>query len=350
MDLLDRGKLEKAYSLLADVRRLADVKDTGQISLGRTIEAASRGAIYEIAGAAERWGSLDRNPQKLEIPFADLADYSTRDLTGALASSGGYLAATTTDVVTLPLVGAGVVRAGANVITNVRQNTTNPHIGAKPTFEWLSSESSQLSIDNTLVLGQTAVCFKRGGISVRASRQLRLQSDLDSVLARLLTQMANDALDLAVLNGSGAAGQPLGVFGTTGVQSVSGASLGLAGLCEMEDLTTLADTEDSKLTWFGYPTVRRVLRQREIATGSGSLWPGRELLGHPALVSSKMPSASLILGDFSNIDILLFGSGIEVLVNPFANFKAGQIEFQVSLQMDVVVHYPASFVKATGVN
>lgn len=91
------------------------------------------------------------------------------------------------------------------------------------------------------------------------------------------------------------------------------------------------------------------MRQREINTGSGSVWPGRELLGHPAYASSKMPSASLILGDFSNIDVVLFGSGIEVLVNPFANFQAGQVDFQVSLQMDLAIHYPASFVKATSI-
>jgi len=162
--------------------------------------------------------------------------------------------------------------------------------------------------------------------------------------------MANDALDLAVLNGSGSAGQPTGLLLTSGVQSVDGSSLSLSGLSSMEESCVLADAEDSSLTWFAYPTVRKLLRQREINTGSGSIWPGRDLLGHPVFTSSKMPSTSLILGDFRNVDILLFGNGIEVLVNPFANFKSGQVEFQVSLQMDIAIHYPASFAKATGIS
>lgn len=163
-------------------------------------------------------------------------EHLTRDLTQGSGSAGGVLTSTDTELLRLPLVGAGVVRAGANVILNAKQNTTIPHVNTKPTFAWQSSESSQLGNDNTLLLGQTTASFKRGGINVRVTRQLRSQTDLDSVLSRLLTQVTNDALDLAALNGSGAAGQPLGLLSTAGVQSVSGTNLNLPGLSSMEEM------------------------------------------------------------------------------------------------------------------
>ena len=96
----------------------------------------------------------------------------------------------------------------------------------------------------------------------------------------------------------------------------------------MEEAVALKDADDANLTWVAHPTVRKLLRQREQITGGGrAIWEGNTVAGHPALVSTYMPAASLLVGDFSNATILLWG-GVEVLVNPYSTtgFKQGVIE------------------------
>lgn len=165
MNILQRSQLERLYTL-ADTLMRSSRTEAKSASIGAAILVASRGSlISEAPREAELWAAEEGNPQKLQIPF----DHLMRDLTAAYSSSGGYLTSTDTELLVLPLVGAGVVRAGANVITNARHNTTNPHINTKPTFGWLSTESSQLSNDSSLVLGEMTMSFKRGAsMSVQA--------------------------------------------------------------------------------------------------------------------------------------------------------------------------------------
>jgi hypothetical protein len=326
-----------------------------QRSILRAIEAAARGR-YEIGAPAEHeaWGMVDGNPQRFVIPWEEFGVVSgeQRDLTAANFGAGGATKSTMVTPLTLPLQGADVVDAGANVILNVSQDSVNPAVTTKPTFAWQGTENTALTNDTAMVLGLIASTPKRGGISLLVSHQLNVQAVADqtgSLVERLLIQCAGEGASLAVLNGSGAAGQPTGILSTAGVPNVSGTSLNMPALAEAEADCCAADADDSRLTIFCDPPTRRKLRAREIATGSGSVWPGRDLLGHRAFVTSRMPANTLLMGDFSNVDILLFGRGIEVLVNPFADFKSGRIEMEVAVSMDVRVHYPTSFTKITSI-
>lgn len=313
-----------------------------ELSVVKAIVAAAQGRYRQGAPEEyEAWGCVENNPQRVTIPFAHL-----RDLNTSLASAGGFLAGTTTKPMTLPLVGANVVAAGANLISGLTENQVYPHVTTKPPYTWLTTETATIPSDTTTVLNQAAGAIHRGGINYRVSRQLLLQSNAEAFLTRLLIQLGNDALDLGVLNGTGVSGQPQGMLTMTGPVSVSGTSLNLAGLAQMEESCSLADADPS---WFAAPSVRRLLRSREVTAGAGPIWPGTTLLGAPAYVSSKMPAGTLLAGDFRNVDILLFGNGVEVLVNPYADFQSGRVEFQVSVAMDVLVHYPASFTKSTSI-
>lgn len=340
MDLIQRDSIERARNLL---NSLHTPTRRPTLSIARAMVAASEGRFRH--GAEEEyaaWGTVENNPQRFTIPFTHL-----RDLNASVAGSGGYLTSTTTKVLTMPLVGASVVQAGANPIFGLSENQVHPHVTTKPGFTWQSTETTQVPNDSATLLNQAAGAIHRGGINVRVSRQLLLQSNAEQALAQLLTQLGNDAIDIGVLNGSGVSGQPQGLLNMTGPVSVSGTSLNLAGLAQMEESCSLADAEH--LSWFSAPNVRRLLRSREVTAGAGPIWAGSTLLGASAYVSSKMPAGTLLAGDFRNIDILLFGRGIEVLVNPFANFQSGQVEFQVSVAMDVLAHYPASFTKSVSI-
>lgn len=341
MDLLQRETGERARNLLNSLFPIQPRRSS--LSVVKAIVAAAQGRYRAGAeGEYEAWGCVEGNPQRLIIPFAHL-----RDLNTTVGTAGGYLTGTTTKDLTLPLVGANVVAAGANLVSGLTENQVHPHVTTKPPFTWQPTETTQAPSDSSTVLNQAAGAIHRGGINYRVSRQLLLQSNAEAFLTRLLIQLANDAIDIGVLNGTGISGQPQGLLNMTGPVSVSGTALNLAGLAQLEESCVLADAGD--VSWFSAPSVRRLLRSRELTAGAGPIWPGATLLGAPAFVSSKMPSGTLLAGDFRNVDILLFGQGIELLVNPYADFQSGRVEFQVSVAMDVLCHYPASFAKSTSI-
>ena len=345
-DLLTRFTVDKVISQL---RSLAPVSNIQRgLSLGRAILAAAHrrfkmGAEREF----ECWGT-DENPQLVSVPWEFLTESATRDLSHATTPQ---LVGQQLQPVVLPLIGSGIGRAGAVFVPNCASDQSVAYVGASPTFQWLANESSALTLDTATTIGLTAASPNVGGIAVRASRQLRQQSDLDQIMPPLLTQIANDALDVAALNGSGASGAPLGLLQNASVVATSGTSMNYSGLASMEENCCLNDANDERLAWIAAPNVRRILRQRELNTGSGSLWPDATLLGHPAIVTSKMPSASLLCGDFSNLTVFLFGSrGLEVLVDPFTAFSTGRITFLVRLSVGLVVSFPGAFRKSTTVS
>jgi HK97 family phage major capsid protein len=183
------------------------------------------------------------------------------------------------------------------------------------------------------------------------SWQLDRQSNAVESVRSVLRRIAAIGIDAGFLSGSGASGAPFGLLNTTGVNSQSGTALAWSGICTMEEAVALKDASDANLAWVAHPTVRKLLRQRERITGGGrAIWEGNTVAGHPAFVSTCMPSASLALGDFSNATILLWG-GVEVLINPYSTtgFQQGVIELAVFVAMDVAVNYPAAFAKSTSI-
>jgi hypothetical protein len=131
-----------------------------------------------------------------------------------------------------------------------------------------------------------------------------------------------------VINGSGASGQPLGIINTSGIGSVSGASLAYADVLEFqEDVTAvnaLINPESSGYVATG--TVASLLMQRvKFASTASPLWEGSildgEVAGFKAMSSSQLPAANMIFGDWSQVVIGEWGV-LEFVVNPFANFQA----------------------------
>lgn len=274
-----------------------------------------------------------------------------RDLTVASAPGGGYLTQPVTLDALNPLPPEAVARQAG-----VRVETLPVPSGApiQPVwsdalinFEWLATEASTLT-NQTPALGAVATSLKHGGVAVKIGYQLNRQSNAIQTLRNLLRFLARIGVDQAFLAGSGASGEVLGVLNTAGINAQSGTNLAWAGVCAMEEAVTLKNASDAALVWVAHPDVRKLLRQREqIANGGRPIWDGSQIAGHRAMVSTNVPSGTLLVGDFSNVTIVLWG-GIEVLVNPFATnaFKEGAVELGVFLAMDVVVNYPFAFCKS----
>jgi HK97 family phage major capsid protein len=102
------------------------------------------------------------------------------------------------------------------------------------------------------------------------------------------------------------------------------------------------------------PTIAALLKSRQRFTSSDSpLWKGAvhegEIEGVRARSTKQMPSANLIMGDWSAIYLIEWG-GLALRVKTYQDFNKGLVGIRAMWMIDVVVRYPLSFSVATGVN
>ena len=166
---------------------------------------------------------------------------------------------------------------------------------------------------------------------------------LDGPAKDLLT-----AVDLAVLAGSGADGQPLGIVNTTGIGSFSGASINYANVLQPQIDVTSANAvlDPDTMGYVTNPGGAAILKARQRFTSTDSpLWKGSihegEIEGVRAL-STKQLSAGLLFGDFSTVNLIEWG-GIALRINPYQDYSRGFVGVRAMWMVDVLVRYPASF-------
>ncbi len=285
------------------------------------------------------------NPQRPIIPWSLLA---TRDMSASGTSGSQYL----TD--TAALAPADILRpwsvtmrSGLTVVDGLRSNIVIPRVTTAATPEWLASELDTLS-GTQPVLGQVSMTPKICGTLTTFTKQLASQQQqLEAFLRMHLLATIGKAIDQAVIAGTGAEGQPQGIVGTTGVDTESGTSLAWAGIVAMQSAVSTNGSEPSALVTT--PAVRALLQAREKAAGSGLVWDGATVGSIPAYASAACPAATLVIGDFAQAVLGIWGSGPEVAIDAFTGWASGSISLRVLLSVDTALLHPASFSVSTSI-
>lgn len=324
-------------------------KDTREFSLARMFAGMRDGHLSglerELLEQSARDAGQNFDPQRVQVPWK----FFLRDLTAASASAGGYLVGTAmSEVVDILRPWSVTARAGITIFDGLRESLPIPKVSTKSSGNWLTNEATQVT-ESTPVLGQTTLQPKLGGGYVELSRQFSLQAAGEQFARMELLRTVGSLLDVAVLNGSGASGQPLGLLNTVGIGTQSGTSLAYSGVLNMKETCATANAVDANIAYIGTPAVRELLEGRERATGSGFIWDNDRVASRPAYVTTDVPASTLICGDWSEIILGLWGSGLQVEVNPYANFQAGIIGARIIVGCDVAVKHAASFCVATSV-
>ncbi len=279
-----------------------------------------------------------------------------RDLVAGTPSAGGYLVGTDNlagsfiDLLRSQLI---ATKLGATFLSGLRGNVTIPKLAASATAHWLASEATPVT-ESQATLGQVSLSPKNVGAYTEFSRQLLLQSSpaVDAMIANDLAATVAEAIDSALINGSGASGQPSGVLLAAGIGSFSGTTLGLAGLLEAQaDCANALDS--NKVAYLTTPAVAAMLKQRQEFAGTNSpLWQGGvfegTVAGFPALASSKVPAATCIFGAWDDVVLAEWGM-LEIATNPFANFQAGIVGCRAIQTVDIGVRRAGAFSVATSI-
>jgi HK97 family phage major capsid protein len=148
----------------------------------------------------------------------------------------------------------------------------------------------------------------------------------------------------------------LGLLGTAGIGTFTGASLTYAELLEAQTdiLSANALSEGGKVSFLCRAAVAALLADREAFSADVPLWRGPldagQLTDCPALTSMNIPADTLIAGDFSQMAIAEFGNGLEIRINPVQAFQSGIVGYGAFLTVDVAVMQPSAFSVATSVS
>lgn len=334
---------QKSYSVLRLMRALADPTD----------KAAQNAAAFELEchrAVADRIGESKRGG--VYLPF----EVQKRDL-ATNAGGGGNLVATNNlagSFIELLRARSTVVALGARLLSGLQGNVTIPKQTAAATAYWLANESTAIT-ESAQTIGQLALSPKNVGAYTEVSRQLMIQSapDAEMLVMNDLAAVIALAIDAAAINGSGASGQPTGIIGTSGIGSVTGTSLGYAGIIEFQSDVAANNALTENCAYLTTPAVAALLAQRQRFTNTDSpLWSGNILdgtvSGYRATSSNQMPSANVLFGDFSQVIIADWGV-VELAANPYANFAAGITGIRAWATVDVGVRQAGAFSLATSV-
>lgn len=318
-----------------------------QLSLSRVVQGLSSGKLD-----GEDREVLEETARRNGKPFDALRPYiAFRDLVVAVGSAGGYLRPTEVrEAVDILRPWSVTTKAGMLVESGLVGDVAVPKVTQKTTPSWVSTETSQVSPSQP-TLSQVAMSPKTVGDVVVFSRQLSKQANADRFVGRELLRTLGTAIDQAVIAGTGASGQPLGLLSTAGVQTQSGTTLN-AGVFTMKRKSADANANDEAITFLSTPTIRELLEARLLATGSGRfVWEKDQVADRRAYVSTDVPTATMICGDWSLIALGIWGQGFELQINPYdsTGFKAGLIQARMLVTCDVAVLHPSAFVVASSI-
>jgi HK97 family phage major capsid protein len=217
------------------------------------------------------------------------------------------------------------------------------------TAYWLTDEATQIT-ESQPTIGQLPLAPKNVAALTELSHQLIQQSTPDAE-QMVLSSIARDialAVDIGVLRGSGASGQPQGIVGTSGVGSATGTSMAAAALIELQSDVATANALMPGCGYVTTPAVAGLLMARpELpTTGTTRMWTGNMLeggiLGFPAMSSAQMSAATMLFGWWGSVILAEWGV-LELMTNPYSDFTRGLTSVRGWYTCDVGMRYPAAF-------
>jgi HK97 family phage major capsid protein len=284
--------------------------------------------------------------------------FVTRDLNATTSGQGGYLAGTeVVGVIDALRAKSVVLRLGAQRLPGLRANATYAVMAGGASTTWLANETSGVA-EGSPILGQVSLAPKTVGAYVETSRLINAQGGAlaEFAIRRDLTNALAAALDAAALDGAGSSGVPLGVMHVAGIGSFNGASIAYADVLNAQSgmLTANGLEGGGQVSFVCRPAVAKILAARQGFSTLIPLWVGAldagQLAGCRAESTMSMPATTLAALDASKILIGEWGTGVELMVNPYASFQAGITGVRALLTMDVALLNASGVTVATSVS
>jgi HK97 family phage major capsid protein len=347
----------KAYSFIKAIRAKAD----GRWHTDGGMEKEASDAMA---------ARLGKEPKGFFVPGEVLAGPAKAKFRAALRTTndgaGGYLvpedlmADAFIDVLRNKLA---VYQAGngAMVMTGLKGNIAIPKKTTASVMYWVDEGTG---LDGTvtksdMVFGQVTMSPHCGGAATEISRTLMLQStpDAEALVRGDLIACLTQGIDNVAINGTGAAGQPLGLLGAGISTYEAGGAATVPSWADVVGLETTIAGDNADIGTLAYLTHtlgRGYLKSTpKVSTEAIYMWSEQNTLnGYRAIASNQVPANlsqggvvdayALIFGNWADLVIGLWG-GMDILVNPYANDLAGAVRVVALQDVDIALRHAKSF-------
>lgn len=247
-------------------------------------------------------------------------------------------------------------RLGVRVLSGLHGNVSIPKGGTDTSVGWVAENGAVPETD--IDPANVTLSPKHAGGYLELSRQLIMQGspDVEQLVRDDFAAVLAQAIDSALIAGTGAGAQPRGVLNTVGVQTHSLATLNWANVLAMKAKAEIANADAT--SWMFSPTVAAKFAGTEKAAGTAVYLMGDDgkIAGIQSYSTNQVPANATpdpdtgiaILGDWSQV-LLGIWSEIDILVNPYAQpaYGRGGALIRAMSTVDVAVRHPQAFVTAS---
>lgn len=310
-------------------------------------------------------------PTGTMVPWQALAPH-TRDLTVGTPTAGGHLVATELrpeNFIDLLRPVSVLGQLGATQLGSLSGNIAIPRQTSATTAYWVAESGapteSQPAFDQVPMSPKTLAAY------TDVSRKMLLQSsvDISAFVAQDLRASFAQELDRAILNGSGSGSEPGGMLNNADIPLIElgtdGAALTWADVVNLYMTVANANGGDEAAGFVTTKLARGKLMRTEKVAGTGvMIWDSEKLPNYPgegtiglrrAISTTLMPAnlskgtgtnlSSMIYGDFSQLVIGTWGSGFDLLLDPYTLSSSGGLRITAMTDVDFTVRHPEAFVR-----
>jgi HK97 family phage major capsid protein len=346
------------YSFIRALNALANPQD----------RQAQEYAAFEMEASNAAAAKQGRGVRGLLVPI-DVLKHGLRadNVVKGTAAQGGNLVATnllTANFIDLLRNSMVLNRLGAQFLTGLVGDIAIPRQTGGASFFWVGESGSATQSGQTF--DQVPMSPKSGMARTQISRKMLLQSSLDveSFVRNDLARTVGLGIQLAAINGSGVAPNPLGILNVVGIGSQIGGANGAAptwaNIVGLETAVAVANADVGTLGYLTNAAMRGKLKTTQKfagANGDGIWGDGNTPLnGYQAAVTNAVPSngtkgtgtnlSSIIFGNFADLIVGMWG-GLELQVDPFSQGDTGSVVVRAFQDVDVAVRHKESFAAMT---
>ena len=357
---IDLGTMPSQIGMSAkEVKRYSMLRALHRLSSGKPVEGLEAEASDAVAKRLGRTPEGFFIPMDVQLEQRNYPQLDTRELNSTTGSAGGYVVATNLlsgSLIELLRNRMVTVQLGATPLSGLVGNIAIPRQSGGATAYWLAETATVTASQQTLA--QLGLTPHRLAATTAYTKTLLAQGSLDVenfVRSDLFTTLAIEK-DKAAIQGSGAAGEPLGILSTsglsTGVTFAAGDAPTWAELVKFETNVSNSNADIGRLAYAVTPTARgRLKTTAKVTNQAFFIWepdpqgrPGWGLVnGYPAVASKQIPDATNVLfGNWSDL-IVADWDGVDITVDPYSLSTSNQVRVVVQILTDSGLRHAASF-------
>ncbi len=339
-------------------------RDKGRYSLTRAMAAVAAETLNpqqaqkyrEAAGFEIEVG--EAAAQKLGIEARGIfipseVVFAQRDLSVGTNTAGGHLVATNLlagSFIDVLRNQSALGSAGATILDGLIGDVAIPRKTSASTATWISAEDGDAT-ESEPAFDQVTLTPKDLAVYTEVTRRLLQQStpSIDAIVRDDIVRSVRLAADLAGLYGSGVAGQPTGVAGTSGINSVTfaGTQPTWAELVQMITEVKIDNADMGSTRFITDANGWDAGMTTEKATNTGLFVineNSQTIAGRGLTVSNQVDVGDWFFGVWSDLLIGLWG-GMELNVDPYTHSLKGKLRYVVFNTLDLAVRHAESFVR-----